>query len=192
MKLPQCVFLCPNTKLCCLQQCWHQDQAFSKAATCAKHRYCQCHRQDRANKSKHAVHLLSILPLCSEIQRPLFPDKSLPILHVPSPFKAQASCKSTGGRQQTQHKALEKLQNWRSPWEISCRLWRRLQGSLAEVGMMTCTQPLQLEECWGGCTEHAGWPAACQLLTFNKLAQIRKLRLGSQTPNMYRPRYEGA
>lgn len=71
---------------------------FSKAINCAKHRYCQYHHQDRANKSKHTVHLLSILPLCSEIQGLLFPERLLPIsmhLHFQSPGKLQIYSRRT-------------------------------------------------------------------------------------------------
>lgn len=86
--------------------------------------------------------------------------------------------KSTGGGLTDSAQSFGEAAKLKSPWEISCRLWRWLQGSLAEVGMMTCTQPIQLEIWLEICTEHARWPVACQLLTFNKLARIRKVRLG--------------
>lgn len=141
MKLPQCAFLCPNTKLCCLQQCWHQDQAFSKAITCAKHRYCQCCRQVRANKSKHTVHLLSILPLCSEIQGLLFPDKCP--RHYPSPRTSTFQSPGKSTRRRTNR--------------LSTKLWRscKTKGVLGKyaVGFKAVGFCQEVWQKWGW------WPA---------------------------------
>lgn len=107
-----CVFLLPNSKLCCLQQqCQHQDQAFSKVLICAKHRYCQHHRQDRANKSKHTVCPLPVIPGRTQKFRDLFSDELLPISVHLCLSKPRQAVNPQEENEWTQHKALEKLQN---------------------------------------------------------------------------------
>lgn len=86
-----------------------------------------------------AVHLSPVLPVRTQkVQGPLFTDGSLPTsVHLCLSKPGQAANLQEED-EWTQHKALEKLSNERSLWEINCRLWGWLQRGLAEAGMMTC------------------------------------------------------
>lgn len=180
MKLPQCVFLGPNSELRCLrQQRRHQDQAFSKALTCAKHRYCQHRHQNGANKSSCAS--LACTPrVHSKSSGTSFQRRVVIRVRAPLSFKARASCKSTGGRRtdsaQSLGKAVKLKESLGNKLE-ALRMAAEGPGRSGDDDLQPSSSSWRSG--WGAGTERAGWPGACQLFTFNKLARIRKLRLGS-------------
>lgn len=125
-----------------------------------------------------AVHLSPVLPARTQkVQGPVFTDGSLPTsVHLCLSKPGQAANLQEED-ERAQHKALEKLSNERSLWEINCRMAAEGPGRSGDDDLQPSRSSWRSG--WGAGTERAGWPGACQLFTFNKLARIRKLRLGS-------------